>query len=295
VVFITSSAAGSIGIIDFTAANPLTYDHGSIATEEGGGGAYNYRTIGLRNLITDVVESLAPADFECGDFVTHFLRVNGESGWNNETINVTFIFTSSTGQPGATYTAIPNIASDPAFGDQDNHLRINRPIPTVGHGKCFNNGISSDCGHADNHQVAQIVYSSVTQTQVGIQFSRGSYVEISFLVTGIDDTDLIVIRIDVPVICSGASATGVLQGRVSSVSFENGTPINVGTQTIPLKAPVGPPETVYPTLTPEPTPIVPEPTPIVPEPTPIVPEPTPIVPEPTLVPKETITGTVPPV
>ncbi|MCJ7662333.1 MAG: hypothetical protein MUO67_24565, partial [Anaerolineales bacterium] len=79
--------------IDFVAAEPSSYPHNT------GGGAYDIRDIG-----TDVVESLEGGEFACGDIVTYFAAVavvQGATADEPQTIEMDFSFLmDTTGQSG---------------------------------------------------------------------------------------------------------------------------------------------------------------------------------------------------
>jgi uncharacterized repeat protein (TIGR01451 family)/LPXTG-motif cell wall-anchored protein len=86
-----AAAAGDFSV-DFIAAEPTTYDHGT-----GAGGVYGSRTIG-----TEVVESLEGGDFACGDIVVFFAAIEVDAGATEvHTTEFDFEFLAqSTGQDG---------------------------------------------------------------------------------------------------------------------------------------------------------------------------------------------------
>ena len=88
--------------IDWIAANPYSYNHLT------GGGAYDFRNIGLD---ADVVESLEGGDFACGDIVTYLAEITIDNPEFVETIEFTSRFSANTnGQPGAGHVDIVNVA-----------------------------------------------------------------------------------------------------------------------------------------------------------------------------------------
>ena len=182
-------AGGGDFAVDFIAAAPFTYDHGT------GGGAYNDRTIGKAN---DVVESLEGGDFECGDIVTFLPRivVTGDGGDDPQIIELDFSFLAdTTGQSGA---AVSDIVA----------VLVNYGSVLNGDGPGGTDyGIVDDGG-----SVARLTSEVLT----GPLFTRGSELLGTVEVDDLEMGGQVVVRIDVQIVCdAGSTLTGNLQAGLA--------------------------------------------------------------------------------
>ncbi len=97
------AAGGDFSNIDFAAAAPFTYDHAT------GGGAYNDRTVGKHD---DITEQLEGGEFACGDVVSFLSHVDVDPAAvdPNQTIDLDYRFLGdSTGQSGAAQSEIVGV------------------------------------------------------------------------------------------------------------------------------------------------------------------------------------------
>ncbi|UYI49468.1 hypothetical protein OFO16_15685 [Vibrio natriegens] len=98
------AASGDFSNTDFAAAAPFTYNHST------GGGAYNDRTVGEYN---DVTEQLLGAQFSCSDTVTFLanIEVSDTPVDALQTIELDLRFLAdSTGQSGAAISDIVSVS-----------------------------------------------------------------------------------------------------------------------------------------------------------------------------------------
>jgi hypothetical protein len=208
-------AAGGDFSLDFTAAAPFTYDHLT------GGGAYDNRTVG-KNL--DIVESLEGGDFFCGDRVSFLTQIRVDAGAaGSQDIDLTFAWTpASTGQPGVAFN---NITS----------WKINYGAPIVDqNGLVIGEGPGgSDLGIVDDDGSTA---PSLNQT-ISPLFDKQAPESVGTIrVTDLEAGELVVLRFELVIACSGQKATGNLQARLVAASVVgSGDVINVGDQTINLK------------------------------------------------------------
>ncbi|KAA3656887.1 MAG: hypothetical protein DWQ04_29775 [Chloroflexi bacterium] len=210
----TFAAGGDFANTDFAAAAPYTYNHAT------GGGAYNDRTVGD---FEDVTEQLEGGEFTCGDTVTYLAQLIVETNPvdANQTIELDFRFlANSTGQSGAALSDITYVGIN--YGLVENGG--GGGAGTFG----LDTGIMDDGG-----STATLVAESVT----GPLFQSGSLLLGTVQIDDLEAGEQVVLRIDVLLACNpGSSPTGNLQaqldaGRVISPVEET---INTGQQTIPF-------------------------------------------------------------
>jgi uncharacterized repeat protein (TIGR01451 family) len=194
--------------LDFTAAEPTSYDHST------GGGAYDDRTIN-----TDVVESLEGGDFFCEDTVTYLTQVVVDAGASGtQSIELDYSFTAdTTGQSGA------------AFSDVTAAL-VNYGAVSGGDGPGgTDDGLDDDLG-----STAAIESESLT----GPLFQSGSDLLATVSVNDLEASEEVIVRVDVTIACDpGSSPTGNLQAALlaARVTEPEADTISVGNQTINLK------------------------------------------------------------
>jgi hypothetical protein len=203
--------------IDFVTAEPLSYPHDT------GGGAYDIRNIG-----TDVVESLEGGEFACGDIVTYFAAVTVDDGTTDgpQTIEMDFSFLmDTTGQSGVAIGDIVRV--------QVNYDPIVDLIPGEDN---IDQGIIDDGGS---------VATLTAEWTTGPIFTAGSELWGTAELTDLDAGEQVVVRIDVELFCDpGSAPTGNLAAALEAarLTFINDTtPVSPpqaipgGSQTIPFK------------------------------------------------------------
>ena len=204
--------------LDFTAAAPLTYNHDT------GGGAYDNRDVGRAK---DIVESLEGGDFFCGDKVSFLTQISVNAGAvGTQAIDLTFAWTpASTGQPGVAFNNIANrlINYGAPIVDQNGLI--------IGEGPGGSDlGIDDDGGSAapNLNETLSPLFDKKAQESVG-----------TIRVTDLEADELVVLRFDLVIACSGQKATGNLQARLKEAKVVGSNDpinvINVGDQTITLK------------------------------------------------------------
>ncbi|MCY9879266.1 cadherin-like domain-containing protein [Vibrio natriegens] len=213
------AASGDFSNTDFAAAAPFTYNHST------GGGAYNDRTVGEYN---DVTEQLLGAQFSCSDTVTFLanIEVSDTPVDALQTIELDLRFLAdSTGQSGAAISDIVSVSIN--YGqveNGDNGTGINPGIGAFG----LDSGISDDNGSTA---------TLVSKTLTGPLFQSGSELLGTVRITDLEAGENVILRVDTTLSCqAGSSPTGNLQGqldagRVISPVLET---INTGQQTIPF-------------------------------------------------------------
>ena len=195
--------------LDWVASAPQTYDHTI------GGGAYDDRTIGVGD---DVVESLEGGDFTCDDIVTFLLQISVDEGASGaQDLELDFRFAAdTTGQSGAAFSTIESVQVN--YGDVGGDGPGGTDL-----------GIQDDGG-----SVASLVSTSLT----GAIFTQGAELLGTVLVTDLEASETVVLRVDVQIDCLvGSSPTGNLYSRLESARVVSPTLDTVpgGSQTIPLK------------------------------------------------------------
>ena len=208
----TAAADGGDFKLDFIAAAPFTYDHGT------GGGAFDDRTIGKAN---DVVESLEGGDFACGDLVTHFVQITVPNlAAAQQTIRMNFKWTAdSTGQSGAAY-------------DQMHNPKINTGVIAGAEGEGPG---GTDAGNVEVAPAASVV--GFTQNLTQVLHSKGAEHSAAVDVAGLNGGDKVVLRFELDIHCNGQDPTGNLQATLDTAAVTAGGTgkIGSGAQTIPLK------------------------------------------------------------
>jgi VCBS repeat-containing protein len=208
------AAGGDFANTDFAAAAPYTYDHAT------GGGAYNDRTVGDYN---DITEQLEGAQFACNDVVSYLTLVEVKSSPVDpvQVIELDFSFLAdSTGQSGAATAEVIGV-------------RINYGSVENGGG----GGIGTydlDTGMSDDGGSTAIL---VSQSLTGPLFEAGSELEATVRIDDLEAGEKVVLRIDTRLACEpGSSPTGNLQGQLSDGRVINPAldTINTGEQTIPF-------------------------------------------------------------
>jgi len=204
---------------DFIAAAPFTYTHAT------GGGAYNDRTIGIDK---DVEEELEQGEFQCGDWVTHFVEIEvDDSAASNQVIDLDFSFLGdTTGQSGIAY-------------DDIDHVRVNYGSVENGDGGTPPGGgvgvYDTDSGNKydDGLSTAALISESIT----GTIFNKGARVLGTVRITDLDAGEHVVVRLDARLACNGQIPTGNLQAKLEDGrQTSTGDKLNVGSQTVPLKS-----------------------------------------------------------
>ena len=206
--------------IDFVAAIPSSYPHDT------GGGAYDIRDIG-----TDVVESLEGGDFACDDYVTYFAAVTVDDTQTAiddgpQTIEMDFSFLmDTTGQSGV---AIGDIVL----------VQVNYdPIVDLINGEDnVEQGIDDDGGS---------VATLTAEWTTGPLFTAGSDLWGTVVLTDLEAGEQVVVRIDVQLYCDpGSEPTGNLAADLQDARLtyiDDTTPVDppeavpAGGQTIPFK------------------------------------------------------------
>jgi len=215
----TFAAGGDFSNTDFAAAAPYTYNHAT------GGGAYNDRTVGDFN---DVTEQLEGGEFTCGDIVTYLAQINVEANPvdANQTIELDLKFlANSTGQAGAALSDIVNVSINYGLVENgDDGTGINPGAGNFG----LDSGISDDGGSTA---------TLTAETLTGPLFQSGSELLGTVSINDLEAGESVVLRVDTRLACeAGSTPTGNLQGqleagRVVAPVMET---INTGQQTIPF-------------------------------------------------------------
>ncbi|NET12886.1 MULTISPECIES: hypothetical protein [unclassified Okeania] len=220
-------AGGDFANTDFAAAAPFTYNHDT------GGGAYNDRTVGDFN---DITENLEGGQFAFGDIVTYLVQIEMEGTTVDTVQTAEFDFrflANSTGQAGAAHADIVNVAVN--YGDVengDNGTTSNRGEGFFG----LDSGIRDDGG-----STATLISESLVSTPPNTLFQSDSELLGTVQVDDLEAGEKVVLRIDVLLAGDpGSSPTGNLQGQLEAgrVVFADGQAvddtINTGQQTIPF-------------------------------------------------------------
>ena len=212
-------AGGDFANTDFAAAAPFTYNHMT------GGGAYNDRTVGDFN---DVTEQLEGGEFTCGDTVTYLAQITMEAATVDPVQTAEFDFrflANSTGQSGAALVDILNVAIN--YGQVENGDDGTGSNPGAGFFG-LDSGINDDGG-----STATLLAESLT----GPLFQSGSELLGTVEVDDLEPGETVVLRIDVLLGCqANSSPTGNLQAQLDGGRVTVGTTgtINTGQQTIPF-------------------------------------------------------------
>jgi hypothetical protein len=223
-------AQGADVSLDFAAAAPLTYNH------QTGGGAYNDGSVGRDK---DIVGSLEGGDFKCGDIVTFFVQVRVNSG-AFQTITMNFVFDAdTTGQSGAAHIDVLQVATN--CNDQCVENGAGCPTPSCsppanpcGRGRGF---FGNDTGCVQEGPYSATITSKILPPAF---FVKDAVINLTAIATTTANNgffvagDKLVVRIDSRLGCNGQRPTGNLLAKLTSASVDN-SPINVGSQTIPLK------------------------------------------------------------
>ena len=218
-------AGGDFANTDFAAAAPFTYNH------ETGGGAYNDRTVGDFN---DITEQLEGGEFACGDIVTYLFQITMEGTVVTPVQTARFdlrFLADSTGQSGAALADIVNVQVN--YGQVEN----GDDGTGVNPGEGFfgtDSGINDDGGSTA---------TLISETLTGPLFQAGSELLGTVEVTDLEAGETVVVRVDVLLECDpGSNPTGNLQGQLDAGLTDNGNGfgdgdddvINTGQQTIPF-------------------------------------------------------------
>jgi hypothetical protein len=209
-------ASGGDFSLDFTATAPFTYDHDT------GGGAFDDRTVGKNK---DIVESLEGGDFACGDLVSFLTEIIvSPQAIGAQTIDLKYLWTAdTTGQSGI------------ALDEMVNPPHINRPpnVNVIPPGVAEGPG-GTDLGNTeDGGSTATIVATDYTQAT----FSKGAEHSATVRVTDLEQSEHVVLRFELELVCDGRRPTGNMQARLDSASVVApvSDAISVGDQTIPFK------------------------------------------------------------
>ena len=207
--------------IDWIAANPYSYNHLT------GGGAYDFRNIGLD---ADVVESLEGGDFACGDIVTYLAEITIDNPEFVETIEFTSQFSANTnGQPGAGHVDIVNVAV--------NYGTIEDLIPGEND---IDDGIIDD-GNSTATLVGEYFEPDLASGGGSILDNPNTNADLVGVIT-VDNLEAadtsVVVRIDVQLGCTiSSNPIGNMQANLESARvidpYED--TISAGGQTIPFK------------------------------------------------------------
>lgn len=185
---IARATAADFKTTDFTAAAPFTYDHST------GGGAYNDRTVGD---FDDVTEQLEGGEFACGDIVTYLAHIETEDSVEeaNQSAQLSFSFlANSTGQPGAALSEVVDVSInyDPVENGDDG-TGVNSGAGSFG----LDSGIDDDGG------------STVTVDDAGLTgplFQSGSELHLTVTVDDLEAGETVVVRIDTRLACDPGSS-----------------------------------------------------------------------------------------
>ena len=233
---------------DWAAAAPFTYNHST------GGGAYNDRTVGDFN---DVTEQLEGGEFTCGDTVTYLAQLTMEDVVDeaDQSARMTFSFlANSTGQAGAALAEILDAQIN--YGVVENGDDYTGANPGIG-GFGYDSGISDDRQAFDGVNVIDPAGtganaqngSTLTIISTGLIDANGDtlindddlFLSNSELLLTIEIDDLeagetVVARIDVLLRCQpGSSPTGNLQGKLDDViALPSNESASSGAQTLPF-------------------------------------------------------------
>ena len=217
----TVMADGGDYSIDWIAANPYSYNHLT------GGGAYDFRNIGLD---ADVVESLEGGDFACGDIVTYLAEITIDNPEFVETIEFTSRFSANTnGQPGAGHVDIVNVAV--------NYGTIEDLIPGEND---IDDGIIDD-GNSTATLVGEYFEPDLASGGGSILDNPNTNADLVGVIT-VDNLEAadtsVVVRIDVQLGCTiSSNPIGNMQANLESARvidpYED--TISAGGQTIPFK------------------------------------------------------------
>ncbi len=212
------AVGGDFKTTDFAAAAPFTYNH------ETGGGAYNDRTVGDFN---DITEQLEGAQFSCGDIVTYLSQIEMETAVvdANQSAQLSFTFlANSTGQAGAAHIEIVDVSLN--YGQVENGDNGTGTNPGAGFFG-LDSGISDDGG-------STVTIDSTSLT--GPLFQSGSELNLQVTVDDLEAGESVVLRIDTRLACDpGSSPTGNLQGQLADVfALPSGDAAGSGAQTIPF-------------------------------------------------------------
>ncbi|NET80263.1 hypothetical protein [Okeania sp. SIO1F9] len=208
-------AGGDFANTDFAAAAPFTYNH------ETGGGAYNNRTVGDFN---DITENLEGGEFALGDIVTYLVQIEMEGTTVDTVQTAEFDFkflANSTGQAGAAHADIVNVAVN--YGQVENGddgTGINQGEGFFG----LDSGISDDGG-----STATLISESLVSTPPNTLFQSDSELLGTVQVDDLEAGEKVVLRIDVLLAGDpGSSPTGTLQGQLEAgrVVFADGQAVD---------------------------------------------------------------------
>jgi uncharacterized repeat protein (TIGR01451 family) len=236
-------AGGDFSNTDFAAAAPFTYNHAT------GGGAYNNRTVGDLN---DITEQLEGAQFAFGDIVTYLVQIelDGTTSAPAQVAEFDFSFLAdSTGQSGAAQVDIVNVAIN--YGDVENGDDGTGSNPGLGFFG-LDSGISDDKqGDAslDQNGIIGSTATLVNEYFVGTPFTQAAELRGTVRIDDLEASEKIVLRIDVLLAGQpGTNPTGNLQGQLNAgrvvaewdaatgqyVDLATPDTINTGEQTIPF-------------------------------------------------------------
>ena len=198
-----TDTANFIGL-DFAAATPGTYDHAT------GGGAWNDKSKQY------VVESLEGGDFICGDTVSFLQQIKLDGSQANpanpRNIELTYQFLlDTTGQTGVALGPVVDVQVNP--NDTGNN----------------NDGNSVVTWQADNND----------ETSVPPYFTPGKVNTLTVQVTDLENTEAVILRIDVVISCKFAGTpTGNLQASLTGANVTNTQEgaIPAGGQTVPFQS-----------------------------------------------------------
>ena len=204
-----SASAGDFRNTDFVAAAPYTYNH------ETGGGAYDDRTIGDQN---DVTEQLEGAQFSCNDTITFLVAIEMKETTVDAVQTAEFdlrFLADSTGQSGA---AIVDVLS----------AAVNYGPVQAGDGPG-----GTDSGMRDDGGSTATI---VSETLSGPLFTSGSALRATVRVTDLEAGEKVIVRVDTKLGCKpNTSATGNLQAQLDAGRVVGtGETISTGQQTIPF-------------------------------------------------------------
>ncbi|MFV9691260.1 MAG: Ig-like domain-containing protein [Desulfobacteria bacterium] len=225
------AVGGDFANTDFAAAAPFTYNHAT------GGGAYNDRTVGDYN---DVTEQLEGAQFTCGDIVTYLVQIELEATTVDPVQTAEFDFSflaNSTGQAGVAHSEVVGVSINYGSVENGDDGAENNP----GEGS-----FGLDSGIVDDRQditggdtgTGGSAATLVSQGLTGPLFQSGSELRATVRIDDLEPGEKIVLRIDTRLACDpGSAPTGNLQGQMNAgrvVLPEPVDTINTGEQTIPF-------------------------------------------------------------
>eukprot|EP01128_Nolandella_sp_AFSM9_P005969 TRINITY_DN2992_c0_g1_i1.p1 TRINITY_DN2992_c0_g1~~TRINITY_DN2992_c0_g1_i1.p1 ORF type:complete len:2417 (-),score=391.69 TRINITY_DN2992_c0_g1_i1:75-7325(-) len=217
--------------IDFVGVEPLTYDHST------GGGAYNSGSG------SDVNEgNLQGGDYTCNDIVSFFQQITCDDGAipTGGLLQVELEFDAYLPSENVAYSNVRGISANHGLVENGKGTDANKEsCSTSGGAGVF----GYDCGHKGNrNEVVTLTDEWMTRPIFTKQGGDSSLLKAIYTVTGVEDDEVIIVRIDVQIACVptvDGAVNGNLGARlVSQTGFDaSGNDFslgNVGNQNVPM-------------------------------------------------------------